>query len=364
MIEQSAFLQAHVIGDTPVRHWVISLPPPLRNLLGFDGWLTTKILGTFIAAISRHYLLKAREALGSRDVQILGPGFVTAIHRASSRLLPALHFHSLGTNGVFVLDRETGVVSFLDLPAPTPAEIGDVAWGTCKRVVRMLRREEMWTDLPRELDDPERLIRGTIDLRSRKRKVRFNASASRHHVAPQAVRGVGTFDVWVGDHVKRGDHAKLGRTLQYILAPPILDHQLVREPDGRITFTLKKSRRDGTRKITFTPFRFILALIGLIPEPHFRLIRLHGVYGRRAKYRDQVVPQLAEPESTEPTESDETTEDHRAWAELLHRAYEVDVVRCRCSGRLMLITLESDRLIYRRERDRGPPGVRVLPPAA
>ena len=365
MIEQSTFIQTHVIGDTPVRHWVLSLPSPLSNLLGFDGPLTSKVLAAWTAAISRHYLVQARKVTNADEVLILGVGVVTGIHRASSMLYACLHFHSAVTNGVFVLNRDSGVVSFVDLPAPTPAEISDVAWDTCKRAVRMFRRRKMWTDLAGAPGDPDRLVSGEIDLRSRKRPVRFNASASRRHVVVPESPGVGTFDVWVGQHIRRGQSGRLGRLLRYIFAPPVRDHQLVREPDGCITLELDRSRHDGTGKRTFTPTQLIEALIGLIPQPQFRLIRLHGMYARRAKYRDQIVAQPPAPEvgPEEKTERDEPSEDRRAWAELLRHAYEVEVLRCRCTGRFLLITLESDRLSYRREMDRrhrgrAPPGNR------
>lgn len=363
MLEQSSFIQAHVIGDTPVRHWVLSLPPPLRNLLGFDSPLTSKVLATWTASISRHYLVQARKVTNPQEVIILGVGIVTAIHRASSLLFPSLHFHSVVTNGVFVLNRESGAVSFVDISAPTPAEIGAVAWDTCKRAVRLFRRKKMWTDLAGAPGHPAQIVSGEIDLRSRKRPVRFNASASRRHVVVPVLPGVGTFDVWVGQHIRRGETGRLGRLLRYILAPPVLDHQLVRHPDGRISLELRRSRHDGTRKHTFTPFEFIRALIGLVPEPQFRLIRMHGMYARRAKYRDQVVarPPALAVEREEKTDTDDSVEDRLAWAELLRHAYEVEVLRCRCAGRFLLITLESDRLSYRREMDRrhrgrAPPG--------
>lgn len=362
MFEQATFVQDNVIGDTAVRHWVLSLPPPLRNLLGFDSRLASKVLAAFIAAIQRHYLVKAREVLADQLAEVLGAGVVTAIHRVSSMLRACLHFHSAVTAGVFI--RVDGVVSFLDLPAPTPAEICAVAWDTCKRVVRMFRREGAWVDLPPRAGDPEHVLGGVLDMRSRKRKVRFNASAARHHVAPPAMTGVGTFDVWIGEHVQRGDAPKLRRLLRYFLAPPILDDQLVRHPDGRITFALKRSRRDGTGTRTCGPIEFLNALRMSIPEPHYRLLRLHGVYARRAKYRDEVVPKVVVPEPVEPEDDAQQSDDRRAWAELLHRAYEVDVTRCRCGGRLLLIVLESDRLTYRREQGRGPPQARNLPPAA
>lgn len=358
MMEQSTFIQTHVIGNTPVRHWVLSLPPPLRNLLGFDSPLTSRVLGSWTAAISRHYLVQARKVTNPREVVILGVGIVTAIHRASSKLFPSLHFHSVVTGGVFVLSRASGTVSFIDIPAPTPAEINDIAWDTCKRAVRLFRRKKMWTDLAATPGQPDRVVSGEIDLRSRKRPVRFNASASRHHVVVPVLPGVGTFDVWVGQHIRRGQTGRLGELLRYIFAPPIRDHQLVGEPDGRITLEFKRSRHDGTGKRTFLPAEFIEALIGLIPQPHFRLIRMHGVYARRAKYRDQVVaqPPAPEVEPEEKADTKESLEDRLAWAELLRHAYEVEVIRCRCAGRFLLITLESDRLSYRREMDRRHPG--------
>ena len=86
MSDGAAFLAEHVIGDTPVRHWVLSLPPPLRYLLAYDPSLVSDVLGAFLAAVFQFLRWKAKAVLGLRSVTLAHPGAVTAIQRSSSHL--------------------------------------------------------------------------------------------------------------------------------------------------------------------------------------------------------------------------------------------------------------------------------------
>ena len=51
MSDGAAFLGDHVLGDTPVRHWVLSLPPPLRYHLAYDPSLVSDVLTAFLAVL-------------------------------------------------------------------------------------------------------------------------------------------------------------------------------------------------------------------------------------------------------------------------------------------------------------------------
>jgi len=102
MNDGAAFLADHVIGDTPIRHWVLSLPPPLRYLLAYDSSLVTEVLGAFVDATFQFLRWKGKHFLGLRSVTLAHPGAVTAIQRSSSSLGLNVHFHSLNPDGVFV----------------------------------------------------------------------------------------------------------------------------------------------------------------------------------------------------------------------------------------------------------------------
>ena len=86
MNDGGAFLADHVIGDTPVRQWVLSLPRPLRSILAYDSAVLSAVLNAFIEAVFQFLRWKAKDVLGLRSVAQAYPGAVTAIQRASSDL--------------------------------------------------------------------------------------------------------------------------------------------------------------------------------------------------------------------------------------------------------------------------------------
>jgi len=124
MNEGAAFLVDRVLGGTPMRHWVLSLPIPLHGsegtwyILAYDSELCGEVLGAFLKAVFRWLRKKAKSELGLRSVEQAHPGAVTAIQRASNHLALNAHYHTLATD----------------------EEIGQVAWETCKRAREILIR--------------------------------------------------------------------------------------------------------------------------------------------------------------------------------------------------------------------------------
>jgi len=70
----------HVLPDTPIRQWVLTLPFPLRFPLAFDGPLLGQVLRIFTDTVTRWY----RQRQADRGLPGGQCGSVTAIHRASS----------------------------------------------------------------------------------------------------------------------------------------------------------------------------------------------------------------------------------------------------------------------------------------
>lgn len=353
MRDRSAFFRKCVLGDTPVRHWVESFPPPLRYQLAYDPSLTTDVLGVHIEEIFRFLKWKAKRALGLSSVHQAHPGAITVIQRASANLNLNLHFHSLVTDGAWYRRSPDGPLLFHELPAPTDEEIADVAWRTCLRTRDILVRRGVWRDIP---DQPPGTIQGFLSLGPERthRMVRFCAEASpSERDEPQERHGAYPFDLWARERVATGNSKELDKLTQYILSPPFTDEQLRRAADGRLVLELKRSRRDGTREVVLTPEQFLDKLVNLTPRPRANLIRFHGVYGAHSALRDEVVPKPQKPASP-PTPDDpdpESAEDHLAWGHLLRRVHAVDVMRCpQCSGRLLLLALKCDIHTYRRKR--------------
>ncbi len=364
-IERARFLQERVVGDVPVRPYVLTLPPPLRVYATYDPELVTEILAIHTKAIARPLKWKAKKALDLSAVEDAHPGILTGIQRWSTKLDPNLHFHSLGTDGVFYQLIPDGLVEFHELKAPTDEEIDAVAWEICRRTRDLLVRKDMWEDTPDDAGDvvlagrdgkPRSLktVSGILSLPGhRPRKCRFFGTAAQQDSdKPVSQDGAYAFNLFARDGVRRGDGKNLRRVLRYILSPPFTDEQLRPGDNGGVILDLKRERLDGTESWHFPDDGFMDKLVQLCPRPRANLIRLHCVWAANAKLRDGAVPQLDEPDPAPPPppDSDETAEDYKAWAVLQSRTYDHDIKRCRrCGGRLQLIALKCERINYRRK---------------
>jgi len=152
--------------------------------------------------------------------------------------------------------------------------------------------------------------------------------------------------------------------------------------DDRILLTLKTPWADGTRHLIFAPMELLEKLAALTPRPRINLIPYHGVLAPRARWRARVVaydafPGIAAPAPNLRDDSDDDAVSpapprHWAWAKLMRRAFDIDVLACpRCGGRLRLLgTIEDpaairailDRLVASAEPvDRAPPPVTPEP---
>lgn len=211
----------------------------------------------------------------------------------------------------------------------------------------------MWTDLPGKPDDPPGTLTGRIKLGKVKRRARFFAvAADRENDRPVKRNGAVAFDLCATQLVRRGDRKKLLRLLRYVLSPPLMDKQLSLLPDGNVAIEFKRPRSNGTSTRVVSQFKLLDILVALTPQPRFNLVRFHGGFASNAALRKFIVPQAVQHHAPKPPDSEASSEDSRAWAELMKRAYPVEVKRCpRCAGRLRLIALKSDLLTYHRCRD-------------
>jgi len=106
--------------------------------------------------------------------------------------------------------------------------------------------------------------------------------------------------------------------------------------------------------LVFEPLEFLEKLAALIPRSRVNLVLYHGVLAPHARWRPSVVaapradiPALDTP--TPPSPADDARpapracSRHWAWARLMQRAFDVDVLACpRCGGRLRLVATVND----------------------
>ena len=140
---------------------------------------------------------------------------------------------------------------------------------------------------------------------------------------------------------------------RYLLRPAVAQDRLRLLDDGRIVLTLKTAWADGTRQLVFEPLELLEKLAALTPRPRISLVLYHGVLAPHSTWRARAVaygaPAVEAPvaASASPEARDEPTTvpvcRHWAWADLMRRAFDIDVLACpRCGGRLRLIATVED----------------------
>ena len=192
------------------------------------------------------------------------------------------------------------------------------------------------------------------------------------------------FDLHTNVAVPAGDRGRLEQLCRYLLRPPVAQERLRRMGDDRIVLTLKAAWADGTRHLIFAPMELLEKLAALTPRPRTNLVLYHGVFGPNARWRVRVVAYGAPLETAATAANFEGDSDdeaaspslsrHWAWANLMRRAFDVDVLACpRCGGRLRLLGTIDDPVAIRAILDSlavsagpldRPPPATMLEPAA
>jgi hypothetical protein len=183
------------------------------------------------------------------------------------------------------------------------------------------------------------------------------------------------FDLHANVAVPAADRARLEQLCRYLLRPAVAQDRLRLLADGRVVLTLKSAWTDGTRQLLFEPLTLLEKLAALIPRPRINLVLYHGVLAPHCGWRARVVaygaPLAVAGPCPEPTDASRSAPRHWAWAALMRRAFDVDVLACpRCGGRLRLIaTVENPEAIRailavasREEAGRAPPGAAAQTP--
>ena len=141
--------------------------------------------------------------------------------------------------------------------------------------------------------------------------------------------------------VSARDRNRLEKLCRYVARPPLSNELLIERPDGRMEYRLKRPWRDGTTAVVFKPLELIERLVPLIPPPRTHQVRYHGVLASGSSLRSFVVPRGA------PRQHPRQCRNY-SWAELMARAFEMDVLECpNCSGPMRLVATIMERDIIR-----------------
>ena len=164
------------------------------------------------------------------------------------------------------------------------------------------------------------------------------------------------FDLHAAVRVPAEQRDRLERMCRYALRPPVAGARLNLAADGQVVLHLRHAWADGTTHVAFTPTAFLERLAVLVPRPRVNLVLYYGLLAPRAAWRGEVVPGSAPGATTTPPVDDPASDMTRrpsargaSWADLMRRAFEVDVLKCpRCGGRLRLVALIEASAVARR----------------
>jgi len=307
MNETTEFLVNHVIPDVPIRHWDLTLPPPLRYLLSYDSELCTAVINIMVHTIFGWQRRVAKRELGLDNVGQAIPAAITAIHRVGSAINCNLHFHSVFLDGVFVQKTTDEPPIFRALPAPSKGDIDSLAWQICQKTTKMLQElgryfdadaveaDKLAQDHPLLAACCTASLQGSVAIgdRAGQRVLRMGDYVERGEAAndDQAHGPAHGFNLHAGWRVSADDKKGRERLLHYILRPPIATTRLTRGKNGNVVYWLKTPWADGCKCFSFEPLDFIAKLLPLVPPPRANLTHYHGAWAPNAAIRAQIVPQ-------------------------------------------------------------------------
>jgi hypothetical protein len=331
------------------------------------------VLGVFVRGLLGWYRRRAKR----RGIADGRTGTVTAIQRFGGAMNLHVHFHTLVLDGVFTRAGD-GALAFMPQPPPTDAEVAAVLAAIRRRVGRLLERRGriepaeagMARDAATDLSPVLALVgagavqgRQALGAGTGRRVEQVGRDPDREWTdekpGPRHAHEAG-FDLHANVRVGPLDRRGREHLVQYVLRPALAQQRLRRLPDGRVVLTLPRPWRDGTRALLVPPLTVLERLAALTPRPRINMLLYHGVLAPNAPWRAAVVP-----EEEEGGGHADGTKAGRyiAWATLMRRVFEVDVLACvRCGGRMrVLATLEEPRVVQKILRHVGLPAEPAAP---
>jgi len=364
MAQTTANLLDHVVPRCALRQFVLTVPHALRARLAFDGPLLGAVGRIFVDTVLGWYRrrMQIEGAEGGRS------GAVTVVQRTSADLKLHPHFHAVLLDGVFVMGKD-GKPVFRGLPRISDTAVADLLLIIRARLIRFLvRRRVVEADdeasvLPGELADRDpalaRLAAAAVqglppagpELRRKPLFITLPAGPGPKVVRPLCIEDAG-FSLHAATRAGALDDQGRANLFRYVLRPPIAQEHVTLTDQGLVRLQLKKAFRDGTFAVEMDPLSLLARLAASVHPPRFHAVRYAGVLAPHSKLRPLVVPApLPAPPGGEPSHTPPPAPAkppthrcrYRPWAELMKRAFAIDVETCaRCGGRMKLLALVRD----------------------
>ena len=229
--------------------------------------LCADIIGGFVTEVLGSLRRRAKRLWGLKSVEEAHTGAVTFVQRFDSALRLNVPAHALALDGVYVRDDD-GELAFRALPAPSAAEVSDVARRTAERTRTILVRhgrslEGLFEDASDDESD-------TLGEEQPALAACYGAAAqgvglfgdragqpTLRLVRPELERAGEPFAEVFGFNVHAAlaldgrDRERVERVCRYLGRPPIAQERLTELQDGRLRYEMKKPWRDGTHALVF-----------------------------------------------------------------------------------------------------------------
>jgi len=304
-----------VLGDLPVRQYVVTIPKMLRLCFKYDR----KLLGL----LSRCFYASVKDLLpdAAADRRSL-PGMIASLQSYGddpTRFHP--HLHSLVADGLVSPEG-----SFVPVPCPDPV---------C--LIELFRHKLVKTLLAREKISP-RLV-----------------EIMQNWTHPG-------FSVFQGERMDPDDHPGRRRLAGYMVHPPISLERLRYRPEtGQVIYYGRQRGRcsdaEASAARIFPALDFLAGLCAHVPDSGHQLVRYYGAFSNARRVSARTPASTPAPPAGVQGMHQEGSDGgeefvrgrRRSWARLIKKVYEADPLVCpRCSGPLKIISPIGDGPVIER----------------
>jgi hypothetical protein len=395
----AAWLVDEILPEAPYRQWVLTFPWELRFLLAMNPAFLTEMTGAFLRTLFAWQRGRGRRlCLGIRGGQT---GSVTFVQRFGGVCNLNPHLHVLVPDGLFVpgvpdapdapdapdvsdvpgQDPAAPLV-FVPLPPPDDRDVRRlvvrVAMRLGKLATRRIEQAENQAEWQWPKSDDALLYGAALEALRMPRQPRLarrpdsdrDPDASDGHDGDEDRKSLcdsaDGFSLHAARTVRADDRNGLEALCRYGLRAPFSNERLSIDPDGRVRLRLLRPwpKPDGRTDIVLEPLAFLRRLAVLIPQPYANLVRYHGVFANRSRFRPllpkppkpaavaakPVPPQAADANRLPPPSPPAADRPRRLdWAVLLRRVLDVDVLACpKCATPMLVLAFITDPAVVGR----------------
>ena len=162
------------------------------------------------------------------------------------------------------------------------------------------------------------------------------------------------FSLHAAVRVGAGKRDRLERLCRYITRPPFAQDRLSVLPNGDVVYRFRRPWKNGRTAVVLDPMTCLSRLAAQVPPPRRHGVTYHGVLAPAASRRSEIVPGYDDTETRHvcharagdadqvPAPPPRPRPERYSWAELMQRAFAIDVLQCPCGARRKVLSMVCD----------------------